>query len=134
MWPAGIIAGAAVGGVLLLGALATLIICLVRRRRKAGTSGPFAPTDIGGAPDTPTIAGGRKLKLIGRRSNGTDNDSEASTPHSTAGPVAEAVLTPNNSNGGNVLLMNTNPLYGTPQSPRPGAKVRASVADLRELQ
>lgn len=165
---AGVIAGAVVGSVLLLAAIAALTLFLIHRRRKAaGQGGLFksgAANPNAAAPaalEPPAIAGGRKLKLIGRRSNGTEDGegsgAGSSTPHSTAGPVAEAVLTPSNggcssgSNGGSssggggigghgsVLLMNTNPLYGSPQSPRPSAGaveangVRSSAGNLRDL-
>jgi hypothetical protein len=144
----GIIAGAAVGGALLLAALAALIFYIVRRRRKAVASAPFAPSVGPAAGSTPfassdaaaaaAVASPRKLKLIGRRSNGTDR-SEGSTPRSTAGPVAEAVLD-RHSGGGSVyrgldnrnsglLLMNNNPLFSMPKSP-----VRSPAGNLRDLE
>jgi hypothetical protein len=139
----GIIAGAAVGGALLLAALGALIFYIVRRRRKAVASAPFAPS-VGSTPFASSeaaaaaVASPRKLKLIGRRSSGTER-SEGSTPRSTAGPVAEAVLEgqsggssvyrgPGSGKSG-VLLMNNNPLFSMPKSP-----VRSPAGNLRDLE
>jgi hypothetical protein len=158
----GIIAGAVVGGVLVIAAIAGLTFFLLRRKRKAvaAASGPFAPTSGGGdsvttggvqsAMATPFASSGggavlgggaaavsspRKLKLIGRRSNGTDR-SEGSTPRSAAGPVAEAKLDRSSAGSGygsssnnNVLLLSNNPLFVMPQSP-----VRSPAGNLRDLE
>lgn len=156
----GIIAGAVVGGVLLIAAVAGLTVFLVRRRRSraVGASGPFASGATSGGGDSVATTGGvqsasatpfassgggvagavsspRKLKLIGRRSNGTDR-SEGSTPRSAAGPVAEAVLDRSSAGSGygssgnnNVLLLSNNPLFVMPQSP-----VRSPAGNLRDLE
>jgi len=159
----GIIAGAAVGGFIVLVTLVTLILCCVRRRqRERAAAGPFAPSSAAGTESyggsggyggsvggSSGASGVRKLKLIGRRSNGVSEGSEVDggTPHSGAGPVAEAVVTPPgsssyhsygagnacnggySSSGGSILLLNNNPLFNASQT-----QIRASVGDLKDFE
>jgi hypothetical protein len=137
----GVVAGAVVGALVALGALAAIAAFFVLRRRKAvaAASAPPAFAPDGAAADAPAAAAvttsGRKLKLIGRRSNATAADGstpESSTPHSAAGPVAEGVVNPSSSGGGGysgVLMLSSHPLFGVPPSP-----VRSPAGTLRDME